>query len=193
MESLNSLATSLPTPHQKAEQELLNNFRGLSLSPNVFLLCTSVDTPLPSLTWFSESAAALSITTLYRSSRETSKRAYDAGYAAACQDLLNMIQHGVSAGGIDNGESREGMTIGRVMDWTEARLQALRQKDEEEDEDEEREKERKPSTAPAAPTSAHPSAPKLSKSAAQHPPNNNTRLKDTVSTVFYFSSYRLRI
>lgn len=104
-----------------------------------------------------------------------------------------MIQHGVSAGGIDNGESREGMTIGRVMDWTEARLQALRQKDEEEDEDEEREKERKPSTAPAAPTSAHSSAPKLSKSAAQHPPNNNTRLKDTVSTVFYFSSYRLRI
>ncbi|KAF8716580.1 hypothetical protein AX14_009172 [Amanita brunnescens Koide BX004] len=150
MESLNSLASSLPTPHHKAEQELLNNFK----------------------------AAALSITTLYRSSRETSKRAYDAGYAAACQDLLNMIQHGVSAGGIDNGESREGVTIGRVMDWTEARLEALKQKDEEEEEDEEREKERKPSTASAAPASAPPSVPKVSKSASQNISNNIARLKD---------------
>ncbi|KAK2460430.1 hypothetical protein APHAL10511_007595 [Amanita phalloides] len=140
MESLNSLASSLPTAHQKAEQELLNNFK----------------------------SAALSITTLYRSSRETSKRAYDAGYAAACQDLLNMIQHGVSAGGIDHGSSREGMTIGRVMDWTEARLEALKQKDDEEEEEEDREKDRKPATTTAAPASSSappaPPAPKPAKS-----------------------------
>jgi len=36
MESLNSLASSLPTPHQKAEQELLNNFKCMSLSSNVY-------------------------------------------------------------------------------------------------------------------------------------------------------------
>ncbi|KAF8624310.1 hypothetical protein AX15_005940 [Amanita polypyramis BW_CC] len=153
MESLNSLASSLPAAHHKAEQELLNNFK----------------------------AAALSITTLYRSSRETSKRAYDAGYTAACQDLLNMIQQGVSASGIDNDESRGGMTIGRVMDWTEARLEALKQKEEEEEE-EEREKERerdKTTTAPAAPAPAPVPAPipKVPKSAPQ-----NSRSKEVKST-----------
>ncbi|KXN83189.1 hypothetical protein AN958_01703 [Leucoagaricus sp. SymC.cos] len=70
--NLNTLASSLPTAQQKAEQELLNNFK----------------------------AAALSITTLYRSSRQNAKRAYNAGYAAACQDLLTMIQQGVSVGGL---------------------------------------------------------------------------------------------
>ena len=34
------------------------------------------------------------------------------------------------------------MTIGRVMDWTEARLEAIRATEEEEEEEEEREKER---------------------------------------------------
>ncbi len=98
-----------------------------------------------------------------------------------------MIQHGVSAGGIDNGESREGVTIGRVMDWTEARLEALKQKDEEEEEDEERDKERergKPSTAPAAPASA-PSAPKVPKSTPQNIPNNNARPKNMVSSALF--------
>lgn len=98
-----------------------------------------------------------------------------------------MIQHGVSAGGIDNGSSREGVTIGRVMDWTEARLEALKQKDEEEDEDEDRDKDRergKPSTAPAAPASA-PSAPKVSKSVPQNIPNNNARPKNMVSCALF--------
>lgn len=69
-----------------------------------------------------------------------------------------MIQQGVSAGGITTSESQggmdDGMTIGRVMDWIEARLEAIRSREEEEDEDEEREKERdhaRPSKAPPAP------------------------------------------
>lgn len=57
-----------------------------------------------------------------------------------------MIQQGVSVGGLDpsglgSGEGG-GMTIGRVMDWTEARLEAIKSREEEEDEEEEREKER---------------------------------------------------
>lgn len=104
------------------------------------------------------SAAALSITKLYRSSRKTSKRAYNAGYGAACQDLLTFIQQGVSASdlgtdalhAVDGG----GMTIGRVMDWTEARLEAIRATEEEEEEEEEREKERT-----AAQTTSRGSAP----------------------------------
>jgi len=75
-------------------------------------------------------AAAMSITNLYRSSRSTSKRAYNSGYAAACADLLQMIQQGVS-------DSETPPTIGRVMDWVEARLEAVRAGEEdEEDEDE---------------------------------------------------------
>ncbi|THU84316.1 hypothetical protein K435DRAFT_406146 [Dendrothele bispora CBS 962.96] len=114
--NLNTLATSLPTPYQNAEKDLLNNFK----------------------------AAALSITTLYRSSRSASKRAYNAGYAAACNDLLMMIQQGVSVGGIDASESgsssESGMTIGKVMDWIEARMEAIKSREEEEDEEEEKEK-----------------------------------------------------
>ncbi|EIN03588.1 hypothetical protein PUNSTDRAFT_77980 [Punctularia strigosozonata HHB-11173 SS5] len=98
MESLNTLANSLTTNSPPsliaAEKELLNNFK----------------------------AAALSITTLYRSSRHTSKRAFNAGYASACQDLLMMIQQGVSDGGIGTGSDEghsdaHGMTVGKVMDW----------------------------------------------------------------------------
>ncbi|KAM6493045.1 hypothetical protein JOM56_011179 [Amanita muscaria] len=159
MESLNSLASSLPTAHQNAEKELLNNFK----------------------------AAALSITTLYRSSRETAKGAYDAGYAAACQDLLNMIQQGVSASGIDDSEDSEGMSIGRIMDWTEARLQALKQKEEEEEEEEEKEKEKerergKPATATTAPA---PSATKVTKSSSNA---HSSRTKDTKSSMSPVSS-----
>ncbi|KIN98263.1 hypothetical protein M404DRAFT_1005401 [Pisolithus tinctorius Marx 270] len=119
MESLEGLAKSLPgSGLEKAEKDLLNNFK----------------------------AAALSITTLYRSSRNASKRAYNAGYAAACQDLMVMIQQGVSVGGIapstsDNPLSGE-MSIGRILDWIEARVEAIKAREEEEDEDEEREKER---------------------------------------------------
>ncbi|KAF9049641.1 hypothetical protein BDZ89DRAFT_978079 [Hymenopellis radicata] len=99
---LHTLASSLPNAHQNAEAELTNNFK----------------------------AAALSITTLYRSSKEASKRAYSAGYTAACQDLMQMIQQGVSSDG-------NGMTVGRVMDWLDARLDAVKSREEEELEDEE--------------------------------------------------------
>ncbi|RDB18305.1 hypothetical protein Hypma_000494 [Hypsizygus marmoreus] len=128
MESLNlhTLANSLPNAQQNAEKELSNDFK----------------------------AAALSITTLYRSSRKNAKRAYNAGYAAACQDLLTMIQQGVSlnAAGTSHDVEGGGMTIGRVMDWTEARLEELRSREEEEDEEEEREKEKESGRARAAAT-----------------------------------------
>ncbi|KAH7922268.1 hypothetical protein BV22DRAFT_1017634 [Leucogyrophana mollusca] len=134
MESLDldGLAKSLPAANfEKAEKDLLNNFK----------------------------AAALSITTLYRSSRHASKRAYNAGYAAACQDLLVMIQQGVSTGGIapstSNRPDSDEMTIGRIMDWIEARLEAVKSREEEEDEDEEREKEKERGRAGPTSTSAH--------------------------------------
>ncbi|KAI0753855.1 hypothetical protein C8Q74DRAFT_1307594 [Fomes fomentarius] len=106
--NLNNLARSLQasSSYANAEKELTNNFK----------------------------AAALSLTTLYRSSKTASKRAYNAGYSAACHDLLNMIQQGVST---DADPSRE-VTIGRIMDYIEARLEAIKAREEEEDEEEER-------------------------------------------------------
>lgn len=113
--NLNTLASSLPNSNlANAEKDLLNNFK----------------------------AAALSITTLYRSSRQTSKRAYNAGYSAACRDVLSMIQQGVSAGGDYAGENP--MSVGRIMDWVEARCDAIKAREEEEDEEEQKEKEKDP-------------------------------------------------
>jgi hypothetical protein len=82
----------------------------------------------------------MSITNLYRSSRSTSKRAYNSGYAAACADLLQMIQQGVS-------DSETPPTIGRVMDWVEARLEAVRAREEEEDEEDEEREGKKPTSS----------------------------------------------
>jgi hypothetical protein len=130
--NLNTLASSLPTAYQNAEKDLANNFRGKYISTPFF--CQRSNSCL---------AAALSITTLYRSSRQNSKRAYNAGYAAACQDLLTMIQQGVSLDPSGSSDAEGGgMTIGRVMDWIEARLEAIKSREEEEEEDEEREKEK---------------------------------------------------
>ena len=89
----------------------------------------------------------MSITTLYRSSLNTSKKAYNAGYAAACQDMLDVIQQGVSDRGAGT-ESDGGMNIGRVMDWVEARLEAIKSREEEEAEEEERETKPKADTGP---------------------------------------------
>ncbi|KAL6299830.1 hypothetical protein BKA93DRAFT_741678 [Sparassis latifolia] len=121
--NLNMLASSLPPSNlANAEKELTNNFK----------------------------AAALSLTTFYRTSRRTSKRAYNAGYAAACQDMLLMIQQGVSTGESSD-TAGQGMTIGRIMDYIEARLEAIKSREEEEDEDEEKEKDREKERArPAA-------------------------------------------
>ena len=64
-----------------------------------------------------------------------------------------MIQQGVSAG--ESSEGGSGMNIGRVMDYIEARLEAIRSQEEEEDEDEERERDRsKTGTAPVRPVNA---------------------------------------
>lgn len=76
-------------------------------------------------------AAALSITTFYRSSLAASKEAYSSGYLTCLQDTLQFIQAGVSV----SGSSGEEMTIGRVMDWLEARLEAIKSTEEEEEED----------------------------------------------------------
>ncbi|KIP06891.1 hypothetical protein PHLGIDRAFT_24355 [Phlebiopsis gigantea 11061_1 CR5-6] len=131
--NLNNLVNSLPTSNlANAEKDVADKFR----------------------------AAALSITTLYKTSRRTSKRAYNAGYAAACQDMLLMIQQGVSAGESSD-PNGGGMTIGRIMDYIEARLEAIKSREEEEDEDEEKDRERErereralaggPTKAPLAP------------------------------------------
>jgi len=57
-----------------------------------------------------------------------------------------MIQQGVSTGGValsgSNSPAGDVMTIGRIMDWIEARMEAVKAREEEEDEDEEREKEK---------------------------------------------------
>ena len=109
----------------------------------------------------SSAAAALSLTTLYRSSKTASKRAYNAGYSAACHDLLNMIQQGVST---DSDPSRE-VTIGRIMDYIEARREAIKAREEEEDEEEER----------ASKAVAGPSAPKPKPSSPTVPSSSPTR------------------
>ncbi|KAF5386474.1 hypothetical protein D9757_005941 [Collybiopsis confluens] len=160
--NLNTLASSLPTPYQNAEKELLNNFK----------------------------AAALSITTLYRSSRNASKRAFNAGYASACNDILLMIQQGVSVEGIqqNHGSSGprsdpnppfdaegQGMTIGKVMDWIEARMEAIKSREEEEDEEEEKERER---ANPNASNSASASSSKSVSRPSKAPNNKHTREQD---------------
>jgi len=66
------------------------------------------------------------------------------------------------------------MTIGKVMDWTEARVDAIKAREEEEEEDEEREKDKE-----RAPSVAVHAAPKseVSKPGVQHPSTH--RPKDT--------------
>ncbi|PPQ75941.1 hypothetical protein CVT24_002492 [Panaeolus cyanescens] len=155
--NLNTLANSLPNSQQNAETKLTNDFK----------------------------AAALSITTLYRSSKKNAKRAYNAGYAAACQDLLEFIQQGVSASGdVGHGAgpsriaegSTSGMTIGQIMDWTEARVEAIKAREEEEDEDEER---AQPARSAAA-TAAASRAASTAKSAAKKS-MNESQPKETLT------------
>lgn len=91
----------------------------------------------------------MSITTLYRSALATSKQHYNAGYAAALEDLLSVIQQGVSVGGGD------GMTIGRIMDWIDARREVIKEREEDDEDDEDKESKSKgsPSTAGGASSS----------------------------------------
>ncbi|CDZ96358.1 hypothetical protein [Phaffia rhodozyma] len=82
-------------------------------------------------------AAALSISLLYKSSLSTSKRAYSAGYSTCLADVLQMIQHGLSASHPANDGALGGggpeMTIGRIMDWVEARQETIRLEEEDQD------------------------------------------------------------
>jgi hypothetical protein len=68
-----------------------------------------------------------------------------------------MIQQGVSDAGRVEGaphSNGNGMDVGRVMDWVDARLAAIRAREEEEDEDEERERSRAPRPAAATASSS---------------------------------------
>ncbi len=68
---------------------------------------------------------------------------------------MAMIQRGVSVGGIaEPGMSADsnGMSIGRVMDWIDARLDAVKSRQEEEVEEEEKEKERGRKSTATVPT-----------------------------------------
>ena len=122
--NLHGLATSLNSNadawEAAAGKELGKDFRGKPPSPKFAKLIREFAI-----------AAAQCITSLYRSGRQASKRSYDAGYISACQDLLSMIQHGVSA---STGEPELG--IGKIMDWVEARLEAVKARQEEESEEE---------------------------------------------------------
>ncbi|TCD65587.1 hypothetical protein EIP91_002472 [Steccherinum ochraceum] len=152
--NLNMLASSLPNSNlANAEKDLMNNFK----------------------------AAALSLTTLYRSSRRTSKRAYNAGYAAACQDLLLMIQQGVSAGeSSSDPNGTGGMTIGRVMDYIEARLEAIKSREDEEDEDEEKERKDKDRSSSIPAQSAPSASTRASTGPSGHSKSSSaSRAKDT--------------
>jgi len=60
-----------------------------------------------------------------------------------------MIQQGVSAGGNHTGENP--MSVGRIMDWIEARCDAIKTREEEEDEEEQKEKEKDPQPPQSCP------------------------------------------
>jgi hypothetical protein len=101
-----------------------------------------------------------------------------------------MIQQGVSVGDIGGAShgahdpERGGMTIGKVMDWIEARIEAIKSREEEEDEDEEKEKEREPvSTASGAAKAERGVVAKASipGSNASTSANSASRRKDQVS------------
>lgn len=87
-----------------------------------------------------------------------------------------MIQQGLSVGGVGSTASssshdadNDGMTIGRVMDWTEARLEAIKAQEEDEDEEEEREREKERARS----TPAFPSNPSKPNVPAQTVSSNN--------------------
>jgi hypothetical protein len=73
---------------------------------------------------------------------------------------MEMLQLGVSDSHtlVPDKTQEAGMTIGRVMDWVEARLDAVRCREEEEDEEDERER-GSHSSAPNASGSHRPTAP----------------------------------
>jgi hypothetical protein len=75
---------------------------------------------------------------------------------------MEMLQLGVSDSHtlVGRNEEEAGMTIGRVMDWVEARMHAVRCREEEEDEEDERER-GSHSSAASAPATAGGSRPSV--------------------------------
>lgn len=93
-----------------------------------------------------------------------------------------MIQQGVSAGD-SSGSDGQGVAIGHIMDYVEARLEAIRSREEEEDEDEEKERERAggaTGSGPTKPASAGTAtAPVV---APKHPPATPAQIPSSTAT-----------
>jgi len=96
MDSLSLLQESLPNAKLvSAERDMSNDFK----------------------------AAAQSLASFYKSSRQTVKHAHDAGYAACLQDMLQFIQTGLSTAAAED----DAMGVARVMDWVEGQLERFRE------------------------------------------------------------------
>ncbi|WVQ84848.1 hypothetical protein IAT38_007005 [Cryptococcus sp. DSM 104549] len=97
-------------------------------------------------------AAALSITTLYKSSLSYTQQGYNAGYSAALKDMLSMVQSSIGEG------QDSAQTLSRLMDWADARQAAISAFAAEDAED-------------APPSSAKPRPAPLSRASHLAPPN----------------------
>ncbi|KAK1926492.1 hypothetical protein DB88DRAFT_482050 [Papiliotrema laurentii] len=64
-------------------------------------------------------AAALSITTLYKSSLGATKQAFHSGYSACLSDVLSTVQSSIASG------QDASQTLSRLMDWVEGREAAM--------------------------------------------------------------------
>jgi hypothetical protein len=92
---------------------------------------------------------------------------------------------GVSIQGQGQGQGRgspadsDGLTIGRVMDWVEARLEALKDVEEDDDDDKERESPQIPPAAPPGPmSSTSRGAPRSDRKAQSHPPDREEQIRN---------------
>ena len=85
-----------------------------------------------------------------------------------------MIQQGVSAGGDHTGENP--MSVGRIMDWVEARCDAIKAREEEEEEEEQKEKDKDPQPSQSGP---------------KPPPSRTRRQVSTSLVIFPFILSRL--
>lgn len=147
---LSSLSTTLQSPSSSdarldAEQALTRDFR----------------------------AAALVLTQFYKSSLHTSNQAYSAGYKACLEEIQGHIQaslsvphHGVE-GDESNSSENAGRTLGRLMDWIEARQEAFKLQAEDEQEDQQREQQAHRSKCDNAAQSSSSSSSKAAASASQ--------------------------
>lgn len=107
---------------------------------------------------FLPSAAALQLTTLYRTSLSTSKRSYAAGYAQSIADVLDTVQlrlHQRSSNTASKAEA-EREELNWLVHYLRARLEAIKTDSEDDDDKEESEDEEEP--AEPAPSSSAASA-----------------------------------